>query len=186
MTIFRLFKPCHFFLPRIATRSFSHKPTFGPYSEKTYQLFREIKERQLAVFFCENSLEPRSLLSTVFCADIEHLEKVSKMKLHSAISDRIWDAISPAKLNLLNETYTRAIQDTLLKNCSEKEIEQMLDEYDKGRSISLELDPRLRKVYKLHKRAIDTVLRSRAENIRNSWLPELVRAAEKEGIQFRK
>jgi len=55
---------------------------------------------------------------------------------------------------------------------------------DQKGSISPEQNAQLKKVYKLHKRAIDIVLKREAENISNTWVPELIKAAEKEGIKF--
>jgi hypothetical protein len=184
MTIFRV---CRFFhsLP-VFYRSFAHLPKFGPHSKQTYQMFREIKEWQLAKFLSQSSLEPNSILSTFFCEDIVRLEGISKKTMHSSITGRMWDAISPKKLERLYEAYTQAIQDTMLKTYSEQEIEEMLHVYDQKETISPKLSARLEQVYKLHKRAIDTVLKHEAESIRGSWMPELIEAAKNEGIKFRK
>jgi hypothetical protein len=80
---------CRNFIPTalhsIPSRRFAHKPIFGPPTQKISQMFREIKERQLAKILCENDLQPSSVLAANFCYEIITLEKASKMKLHTSI-----------------------------------------------------------------------------------------------------
>jgi hypothetical protein len=145
-------------------------------------MFREIKEWQLAKIFCQHSLQPNIVLAGRFCYGLVALEKAINRKLPDSITDRIWDAIAPKKLGRLDEAYARALQEKVLKKCSETEIDRRLSVYDRKGFLILERDADLMKIYEANKRAIDAVLNEEADKIDSRWLPELMRAAEKVGI----
>src|SRR5579863_6359504 len=95
---------------RVPTCKVPHQRAFGPPTQKVSQIFREIKEWQLAKIFCQHSLQPNIVLAGRFCYGLVALEKAINRKLPNSITDRIWDAIAPKKLKRLDDAYARALQ----------------------------------------------------------------------------
>jgi len=149
-------------------------------------MFREIKEWQLAKMCFQNNLKPRIHLAARFMYVVAALEKLSKKELHKSVTDRIWNAIAPEKLTFLNEVYAQAAKDKILKECSDAEIENMLSAFDAKGFMTPEQEKRLRELYKVHEKAIEAILKPKLDAIEDKWLPELIRAAQKEGITFPK
>ena len=146
----------------------------------------DMEKWELARRLSDNANAPTDTLKALFTVIMLGLEKKATTPFTSPIKDRVWDACSPHKINILKQTLASEVCSKILNNFNETAIHEMLVEHTSTGSIHNPLYGQLLEItYNTNKNTISTAVAQVAHSMStDEWITEIFFALIKEGISF--
>jgi hypothetical protein len=128
---------------------------------------------------------PKQALQGIFDGIVRGLEGVTQKKFDEAMKKRVWEHISPTRLQTLKNIVILGVSNDILGSFKDSEIKVMLDNHKAtGKTGASELSERLKANFIFAHDIITDKVVKEADGMKDKLIPEMVKAFEKEGIQF--
>ena len=128
---------------------------------------------------------PEQALRSVFLGAIKQLEEVAKTEFSSSMVEKVWDTVSKEKLKSLKESFILEFCDQILGSFEEAEVNAMLEEHKRTSVIrNMKYSTQLQVAFGLSQQNILDAVVEKANSMTTGWIPQIVDAVKKEGIQL--
>lgn len=160
--------------------------SFQKVQAQTVQVSDASSKGELAERLAGTSGAPEESLRAIFEGAMRELEKIANTTFELPMKERVWEAVSKEKVKTLRETLLHEFCKQILGVFSDVEVGVMLAEHKRtgairgdtvlGATLSVQYQRSLELI-------IDTVVQ-KAISMIDVWIPEIVEAVRKEGIQL--
>jgi hypothetical protein len=140
---------------------------------------------ELAERIAGHANAPKEALESIFEGAMKSLETISGTTFESSMKIRVWNAVSPDQLKILKEGFLFEFCNKILGEFNETQADEMLDEHKRTgiiRNVSYSIP--LKKAYQVYQDTIIDSVINKANSMIDNWIPIIVSAVRKEGINL--
>jgi hypothetical protein len=140
---------------------------------------------ELAQRMSAHAKVPEEALMSLFTGAMQGLEQITKTTFETSMKERVWDAVSKEKLKSLKEALMFEFCEKILGGFNEDQASEMLEEHKRTGFVENSIYSfHLQVAYALSRELISDAVVQKALSMRDVWIPEIVEAVRKEGIQI--
>lgn len=140
---------------------------------------------ELAKRLTGDTKAPEQVLKAIFQGCMNSLQKIYHTKFTSNLQDKVWDSVSKDRLATLNETLILDFCEKILEKFNDKEVNEILEEHKStGFVNNFAYTGYLKTAYSFYKEDILETVALKANSMTNNFIPEIIIAVRKEGIQL--
>ena len=140
---------------------------------------------ELAVLLAGEEKAPEKALKCVFDKAMLQLEDSTNTKFEISMKERVWNTVSPEKLKTLRNAFLQVFWDKMFVRINEYDFNGMLNEHiSLGDIKNIRYKYRLERALLLLEKPILKAVNQKANSMVESWIPEIIDAVKKEGIEL--
>lgn len=140
---------------------------------------------ELAQRMSGHAKAPEQALKSIFNGAMLGIEEATNTTFEASTKERIWNAVSNEKLEMLKEHFMLDFCNKILGGFNEKQAGEMLEEHKKtGRVKNIIYSGQIQTAYYFNQELIIKDIAEKASSMADAWVPEIIEAVKKEGVQL--
>lgn len=140
---------------------------------------------ELAQRMSGHAKAPEQALKSIFKGAMQKLEEVANTNFEVLMKERVWSTVSNENLKTLKKTFILEFCDKILGIFNEEQASEMLEEHKRtGFVKNIIYSSQMQTAYALSQESIIDAVIKKANSMTDAWIPEIIEAVKKEGIEL--